>query len=300
MNTVTKNTNQAGPVYKATENLFTNIPSGNLENAKETDTSPEDPTQGTKNAGNTQPHTALLLTNAFDILNEVHTDNNSVIQPASNETIQGHIPETVVSPHSERSNAPSIPSTSIIPQQQTPNKTCVGPTPQKNDAHKSPSKEHSPQPQNTQLEKGAIDAQNDTNQVSSTTSTSDTRGTTISLNPNSSTFLPLCETSKSRKTPPNLSPSHLTPLPIQSPLSGGGMKRPDNSFLIPDYHNPTYNEDFPPLAKNFDFEEGDLQEDNPLTPSYGSDSESYSKNTNRSGFTAKKLSSRAQALDRVP
>ncbi|KAF5189734.1 hypothetical protein FRX31_020677 [Thalictrum thalictroides] len=83
------------------------------------------------------------------------------------------------------------------------------------------------------------------------------------------------------------------------PLSGGGMKGPDSSFLIPDYHNPTYNEDFPPLAKNFDFEEGDLQEDNPLTPSYGSDPESYSKNINRSGFTAKKLSSRAQALDRV-
>ncbi|KAF5187778.1 hypothetical protein FRX31_022635 [Thalictrum thalictroides] len=296
--TATKNTNQTGPVYKATGNIFTNIPSGNLEKAMEVDNSTKDPTQGTKNTGNTQPHTALLLTNAFDILNEDHTDNISVIQPVTKETIQGQNPETAVSPHSERSNAPSNPSTSISPQQQTPNNICVDPTTQKDDANKSPSKQNSPQIQHTHLEKGATGAQHDTNQVTANTPAKDSRGTTTSLNPSSSTSLPPSESHKSKKPPPNLSPSHLTPLPIHFPLSGGGMKRPDSSFMIPDYHNPTYNEDFPPLVNDFD--EGDFQEDNPLTPSYGSDPGSYSKNTHRSGSAAKKLSSRAQALDRVP
>ncbi|KAF5208160.1 hypothetical protein FRX31_002252 [Thalictrum thalictroides] len=263
MNTAPKITHQNGPVYKATGNLFGSIPSGNLD----INTTSENPTQGNKNAGNTQPHTALMLSNVFDVLIEANTDNSSVIQPASIETTQGHNSETA-----------------------------------KEDAHISPSRNLSPQPQNTftpiaQLEKGAVDAPNDNNQVSSTSSPCDTRGTTSTI-PSSSSSLLLGETSKNTKPPSDLSPSHLTPLP--TPLSGGGMKGSDSNFLIPDYHNAAYNEDFPPLSKNFDFEEGDLQEDNPLTPSYGSDPESYRKKINRSGFTAKKLSSRAPALDRVP
>ncbi|KAF5181710.1 hypothetical protein FRX31_028703, partial [Thalictrum thalictroides] len=105
MITAPKITHQNGPVYKATGNLFASIPSGNL------DPTPEIPTQVNKNTGNTQPHTTLMLSNAFDVLNENNTDNTVVIQPASIETTQDQITETAVIPHTEKSNAPSTPST---------------------------------------------------------------------------------------------------------------------------------------------------------------------------------------------
>ncbi|KAF5203417.1 hypothetical protein FRX31_006997 [Thalictrum thalictroides] len=142
--TTTKTTHQTGPIYKATGNLFTNIPSGNLENTMETGTSTENSTQGTKKASNTQAHTPLMLMNSFDVLNEDHADDNPVIQPANNEVTQSHIPETVVSPYSERSNAPSIPSTSTISIQQNSNNISVAPAPQKDDVDNSPSRQQSP------------------------------------------------------------------------------------------------------------------------------------------------------------
>ncbi|KAF5201373.1 hypothetical protein FRX31_009040 [Thalictrum thalictroides] len=70
--TNTRITHQVGPIYRATGNLFSNMPSGSLENA-------------------------------------IETEDNSVLQPDDNEKHQGTIPETAVNPSPEKSKTSPLP-----------------------------------------------------------------------------------------------------------------------------------------------------------------------------------------------